>query len=59
MVSGKWQESEEMDSCHVRKGGLLEKTSHSGPPPPSLKTDRSGGSEKYHQLSIGAPSAGP
>jgi hypothetical protein len=64
MVSGKWAVSGgshgAMDSCHVRGGGH-QKTIPFRTPPPTVKSRlvRGGGSKKYHQSSIGAPSVGP
>jgi hypothetical protein len=53
--NGKRWESGQMDLCHIEKGPARENTIFRTPPPPSLKADRSGGSEKYHQSSIGVP----
>jgi hypothetical protein len=56
--NGKRWESGPMDLFHVEKGARQRKHYILDPTPPSLKADRSGGSEKDHQLSIGAPVVG-
>jgi hypothetical protein len=56
--NGKQWESGPMDSYHIEKGGH-QKIIPFQTPPPSLKEDRSRGSEKHNQSSIGAPVAGP